>query len=43
VNGVKNCILSYGYEAVSQKSIMKVLKGTIVAEGKLPVKIPREV
>ena len=43
VNGVKNCILSYGYEAVSQKSIMKVLKGTIVAEGKLPVKIPQEV
>lgn len=43
LKGVKNCIISYGYEAVSQRSIKKVLDGNIKAQGKLPVKIPQEV
>ncbi|MBN2253706.1 MAG: beta-N-acetylhexosaminidase, partial [Kosmotogaceae bacterium] len=37
LKGVKNCIISYGYEAVSQRSIKKVLDGNIKAQGKLPV------
>ncbi|MGC9320750.1 MAG: hypothetical protein ACP5FY_00650 [Kosmotogaceae bacterium] len=43
VEGVKNCIISYGYEAVSQRSLKQILDGTIKAQGKLPIKIPQEV
>jgi len=43
LKGVNNCVLSYGYEGVSQRSILKVIKGRIAAEGKLPVSIPQEV
>jgi len=43
LEGVKNCIISYGYEAVSQRSLKKILDGTIKAQGKLPIKIPQEV
>ncbi|NLT45214.1 MAG: beta-N-acetylhexosaminidase, partial [Thermotogaceae bacterium] len=43
IKGVNNCVLSYGYEGVSQRSILKAIKGRIAAEGKLPVSIPQEV
>ncbi|HDP76606.1 MAG TPA: beta-N-acetylhexosaminidase, partial [Mesotoga infera] len=43
LKGVKNCVISYGYEAVSQRSLKKVLCGTIKTQGKLPVRIPQEV
>jgi len=43
LKGVKNCVISYGYEAVSQRSLKKVLYGTIKTQGKLPVRIPQEV
>jgi len=43
IKGVKNSILSYGYETLSQKSLLKVLTGEIKPQGVLPVEIPQEV
>lgn len=38
IDGVDNAVLSYGYELVQQRSLLKVLKGEIKPKGKLPVK-----
>ncbi len=43
IEGVKNAVLCYGYETVSQKSLIKVLHGEIRATGVLPVEVPQEV
>jgi len=42
ISGVENCLISYGYEAMAQQSLLKVLHGTIAPTGKLPVGRPRE-
>lgn len=37
IEGVENSVLSYGYELVQQKSLLKVLNGSMEARGKLPI------
>lgn len=38
IAGVENSLISYGYEAVSQQSLLKVLEGAIAPAGRLPVR-----
>jgi len=38
IDGVQNCIATYGYEVVSQKSLLKVLEGVIKPTGRFPVR-----
>jgi beta-N-acetylhexosaminidase len=38
IDGVQNCIATYGYELVSQKSLLKVLAGVIEPTGRFPVR-----
>lgn len=38
ITGVENCLISYGYETVSQQSLLKVLEGTIAPTGRLPIR-----
>ena len=35
--GVENSLISYGYETISQQSLLKVLEGAITPTGRLPV------
>jgi len=38
IAGVRNCLISYGYEMVSQRSLLKVLEGMIKPTGCLPIR-----
>jgi len=42
IAGVENCLISYGYETVAQRSLLQVLEGANAPTGRLPVGRLRE-